>query len=407
MALELAAERAAAEVRQAEFVAWLDRHGVDMSRIDLLPARSGLSWGAFAACNLPAGATCATVPLTIALTEDVVLTSRTATDAAGLGLAPSTRALTYIEMLLQRADRSSHFGPYLRAIPVCHTDPVSWPEEGLRMLHGSNLLPATLLILTELRAAYDGLVPALCEANPARYPIDVLQYSQFLWAHSSFVSRAFPLTPNANGQLRLSAGTSKECTLGSDSPLETSTAGAGRRQQCLLPLLDMFNHRYAAPIVWESGGGTSSSDYPTVGFATGEPVNKGQEVFNNYGPKSNEELLLTYGFVLNNNPHDAYHLEVAGLAAEDQEELQAKQAVRLCCTTTQSLSRHRASNELIFKHNVSASCLCRWSCLGGMHCALQLVSRRNDAGDRTIFPTPTWDCLEAAICLQICFACCG
>jgi hypothetical protein len=65
------------------------------------------------------------------------------------------------------------------------------------------------------------------------------------------------------------------------------------RQQCLLPLLDMFNHRYAAPIIWESGGGGGSSGggavaatAATVGFATGKAVAVGQEIFNNYGKKT-------------------------------------------------------------------------------------------------------------------------
>ena len=325
-----AAERATAAVHQAEFVAWLRKHGVDLARIDLVPAPSGLSWGAFAARDLPAGTACATIPLTLALTEVDAVASRTAIDAKSLGLAPSTRTLTYVEMVLQRADRSSHFGPYLRAIPVRHTDPVSWPEEGLQMLRGSNLLPATRRVLAELRVAYDALVPALCRFDPARYPVAVLEYSQFLWAHSSFVSRAFPLTPDSSGQLRLSAGASTEDTLGSVLPLDRPTASPARRQQCLLPLLDMFNHRNSAPIVWESGGGPSSTGgRPSVGFAAGKSLSKGQEVFNNYGPKGNEELLLTYGFVLHNNPHDAYFLEAAGVAAEDEEELLAKQTVRL------------------------------------------------------------------------------
>lgn len=322
-----------ARIHQVEFVDWLTDHGVDMTKIDIRAVRTSdsadLEYGVFAACNLPAGATCVTIPLTIALTEDVVLNSRTAMDAKRLGMTPSIRTLTFVEMLLQRADPLSHFGPYLRALPVRHTDPVSWPEEGLRLLRGSNLLSATRRILADLRASFDAFIPALCKADPTRYPSSVLHYSAFLWAHSSFVSRAFPLTPDADGQLRLSAGTSMEVTVGSESTLPKATVdSAKKRQQCLLPLLDALNHRYSAPIVWESGGGAfSSGGRPTVGFAIGRPLIKGQEIFNNYGPKSNEELLLTYGFVLQNNPQDAYHLEVASMAADDGEELRAKQTV--------------------------------------------------------------------------------
>ena len=233
--------------------------------------------------------------------------SRVAADAKHLRLDASVRALTYIFMLLQRADRCSHFGPYLRAIPVRHTDPMCWSAAELALLRGSNLLPQQRRRKSELRADFDGTVRPLCEAFPSRYKPDVLSWQQFLWAHSSFVSRNLPLEPDANGHLRLTTGSGR----------------AEQRQQCLLPLLDMLNHKYAAPIIWQSGGGGAGSA-PTVGLAVGEDVEAGAEIFNNYGPKSNQELLRLYGFVLEDNPQDTFDLEVAGLAAEDEEELQAK-----------------------------------------------------------------------------------
>ena len=71
-------------------------------------------------------------------------------------------------------------------------------------------------------------------------------------------------------------------TMSSNATAATAAAAAAAaappsRQQCLLPLLDMFNHAYRAPILWESRGPAA-----TVGFATGGPVSQGQEVFNNY-----------------------------------------------------------------------------------------------------------------------------
>ena len=41
----------------------------------------------------------------------------------------------------------------------------------------------------------------------------------------------------------------------------------------------------------------------------------GKEAFNNYGPKSNEELLLSYGFVLDSNPDDTVILKLGAPAA--------------------------------------------------------------------------------------------
>ena len=233
--------------------------------------------------------------------------SRVAADAKNLRLDASVRALTYVFMLLQRADGRSHFGPYLRAIPVRHTDPMGWSAAELALLRGSNLLPQQRRRKSELRADFDGTVRPLSEAFPSRYSPNVLSWQQFLWAHSSFVSRNLPLEPDANGHLRLTTGSGR----------------AEQRQQCLLPLFDMLNHKYAAPIIWQSGGGGAGA-VPTVGLAVGEDVEAGREIYNNYGPKSNQELLRLYGFVLEDNPQDTFELEVAGLAAEDEEELQAK-----------------------------------------------------------------------------------
>ena len=311
--------RAVARRHHEEFKAWLLSHGVDMSKLKLVPSPTGLSWGAVAAARLPRGTTCASIPVSIALTEDAVLGSRVAADAKRLGLHPSTRTLTYVFMLLQRADRRSFHGPYLRAIPAQHTDPMGWSMPELAMLRGTNLLPQHFRRKAELRADFDGTIPALCDAFPARYSSGVLCWREFLWAHSSFVSRNLPLEPDARGRLRLTTGSGR----------------AEQRQQCLLPLVDMLNHKYQAPIIWQSAGGDSCGGKteeredgaapPTVGLAVGEDVQAGEEIFNNYGPKSQQELLRLYGFVLEENPQDTYELEVAGLGAEDDDELRAKQ----------------------------------------------------------------------------------
>jgi hypothetical protein len=156
----------------------------------------------------------------------------------------------------------------------------------------------------ELRADFEAAVPALSDFSPERYPSGVLSWAHFLWACAAFASRAFPLRRGAGaagGQLRLVSTVEQRATTrhdtgdrsgrkrrrhGNDTMSSSATvaataaaaaAAAPLRQQCLLPLLDMFNHAYRAPILWESRGPAA-----TVGFATGGPVSQGQEVFNNY-----------------------------------------------------------------------------------------------------------------------------
>lgn len=65
------------------------------------------------------------------------------------------------------------------------------------------------------------------------------------------------------------------------------------------------------PITWLSSPipGPSGST-PSVSFQTPQAISAGNEVFNNYGPKSNEEFLLSYGFVLDDNPDDTLILRL-------------------------------------------------------------------------------------------------
>jgi len=46
------------------------------------------------------------------------------------------------------------------------------------------------------------------------------------------------------------------------------------------------------------------------------PVEARQELYNNYGPKPNSELILGYGFSMENNPEDSVILKVGGVNGE-------------------------------------------------------------------------------------------
>ena len=62
----------------------------------------------------------------------------------------------------------------------------------------------------------------------------------------------------------------------------------------MVPFLGMSNHRYLQRVTWQCAGGR-------IALVAGDNVVKGAQVYNNYGAKSNEELLCGYGFVLNPN----------------------------------------------------------------------------------------------------------
>lgn len=65
----------------------------------------------------------------------------------------------------------------------------------------------------------------------------------------------------------------------------------------LLPLVDLLNHKPGAKVEWQAR-------YSFVGLQILEPYASRQELYNNYGPRDNEGLLLAYGFTIENNPFD-------------------------------------------------------------------------------------------------------
>lgn len=75
----------------------------------------------------------------------------------------------------------------------------------------------------------------------------------------------------------------------------------------LFPVVDILNHSVSAKVEWDF--------QPHSSFALkcleGETVKAGDELFNNYAPKQNDELLLGYGFCLEPNPIEQFALKLA------------------------------------------------------------------------------------------------
>ncbi|CCH45655.1 Ribosomal N-lysine methyltransferase 1 [Wickerhamomyces ciferrii] len=106
-------------------------------------------------------------------------------------------------------------------------------------------------------------------------------FGAYLWSCIIFTSRAFP------------------------NEIINSNCKPG--QAILLPIIDLLNHDNSTNVEW------SFEETGDEGFFTllnKDPHTKGDEIFNNYGAKSNEELLLGYGFTLEDNKHDTIALRI-------------------------------------------------------------------------------------------------
>lgn len=84
----------------------------------------------------------------------------------------------------------------------------------------------------------------------------------------------------------------------------------------LFPVLDIANHAVTAKVGWEH----TEQEPWLFSLNTVEKVKANNEVFNNYGPKQNAELLLGYGFAIQDNPVEQVALKPGGFYydAEDQ-----------------------------------------------------------------------------------------
>ncbi|KAI9717145.1 MAG: hypothetical protein M1812_004893 [Candelaria pacifica] len=71
----------------------------------------------------------------------------------------------------------------------------------------------------------------------------------------------------------------------------------------LYPLADTVNHRPEAKISWHTGP-------EELGLVIEDSLAPGDIIWNNYGQKSNEELLLGYGFCVPDNPFDQFGLKI-------------------------------------------------------------------------------------------------
>jgi len=93
----------------------------------------------------------------------------------------------------------------------------------------------------------------------------------------------------------------------------------------LIPLMDMIDHKNALPVQWESFYNPSTQTR-SIRFRSCVNIKEGDELYNNYGPKGNLELLATYGFAIPNNVLDSVEGIVLGISIPNSED--EKETVR-------------------------------------------------------------------------------
>ncbi|ORY80994.1 hypothetical protein BCR37DRAFT_60747 [Protomyces lactucae-debilis] len=164
---------------------------------------------------------------------------------------------------------------YIASLPTSFPGiPFHWTDSQWQLLQGTNLHGAGIARLENLKKQHG----SLCKKMSLNIPWD-----RYAWAHSVLTSRAFSL-----------------------SLLHLEGTDLDKPEEILLPFLDMLDHAPDLPIAWI---GDPAARHVT--FKTGRAIDAGATLFNNYGPKPNEELLLGYGFTIKDNPYDTVALKMA------------------------------------------------------------------------------------------------
>eukprot|EP00667_Euglena_gracilis_P003803 EG_transcript_3815 len=246
--------------------------------LQLQPTPHGL--GIVAHKPLPAGALLLTVPRPAILTVPAAMATPVGAAVLRCRGVPA-RACLYGLLVRERfgpLPAVSRWGPYIRSLPARYGDPLWFSAAELAALQGTNIVHRVRDVREELETLQCYLMAAATEdpggalGDPSIYTAAALR-----WAHSAFFSRRFT---------------------GKVAGLENCTEG------CLVPVLDILNHRAGARAAWDVFE-------DRLEMCLEEPVGEGEEAFNNYGEKGNEELLMNFGFVVPDNPHDVARIRLA------------------------------------------------------------------------------------------------
>ena len=219
------------------------------------------------------GETIASIPATCVMSVGRSAASAVGVACNALETPPSPEYVLWLDMALGRRDESHESHPYLAALPKDAPDVASWTSKMLASLAGTDVGAAAM-------AAKDALVTEHERVQALLGPAYEVPLAEMRWARGCYLSRRFPP--------RL---------LDADAP---SVGAPG----ILLPFFDLLNHGKGTEIEWRGDG-------KSVAFAAGaDGIEAQAEIFNNYGSKANDELLLAHGFALENNEHDRVALKM-------------------------------------------------------------------------------------------------
>jgi histone-lysine N-methyltransferase SETD3 len=184
----------------------------------------------------------------------------------------------------------SFYQAYMDVLPeVNEVNPTfTWSDEDLAFLDGSPVIAATKSMQMKLRNEYNALLAdkgKLCDKHPDVFPREHFTYEAWEWAFTNLFSRAIRLRNMKDGE-----------TL------------------AMVPYADLINHSpYSGAYLdaRETGDWLFKTGGEEVILYADRGYRKMEQIYISYGPKSNADLLLLYGFALERNPFNSVDVTVS------------------------------------------------------------------------------------------------
>lgn len=279
--------------------------GVDLSAVELVTKDSKGGGGRQVAVlcknDTAAGAAVMSIPLATVITAEALAATVEFADVTAAYACDSGAAVIIAWLMRQRffplageasdvlhdaRERDGVWAAYVGHLPSSFDLVFHWTEAECALLQGTNLFASLPAAKAALHSVYDAvIVDSLSHQFPERWPREEATWERFLWAHSAYISRGFPIDILTHSGAGAHAHDGAVVT----DLFSKSRAGA----PCLLPLIDSCDHDQSARVTWQL-----SESKQTVSLVFDEALAKGQSVLNNYGAKFDEDLLLCYGCAL-------------------------------------------------------------------------------------------------------------
>jgi len=173
-----------------------------------------------------------------------------------------------LHLMNEKQNATSAWKPWLDVLPSTFETPIYWSEADLEEMKGSTLLSVVQKRQDTIVTDHKALFESLNKDYPGTFDMAKYTVGEFKWALSTVWSRAFVF--NVEKQL----------------------------VPVIVPFADMFSHaNVESEFSLEEEAGAFR-------IKAGQDYKAGEPVYISLGQKPNSQLLLNYGFVLDQNPYD-------------------------------------------------------------------------------------------------------